>query len=311
MAPSRAARVGVGLALGALAALAEHCTGAPGARSAVAGVGVGPDGGIDSGAARPDADGPGAAQGHADAGSLGLVFLGQIEVVNHLEPLPGNDDPIRITLEATKAAPRAFDEIARRTGANAPPTGGLTFEARGYPVSSDAVAAGHRSATFVLDYDEPSVRQARADAVRVCGSAPSMDQLSRFVDRFIARKDMARGFDIASQVARRKEGDCTEHAVLLAALARSFGIPARIALGLVIVPVEGKLFAFGHAWVEYHEGGAWHPADAAVPPEAKPRYVPLQVLRDEGPAFLRGMGEATGAFLVVRRVLLDPPSRSR
>ena len=39
----------------------------------------------------------------------------------------------------------------------------------------------------------------------------------------------------AAEVARSREGDCTEHAVLLAALARARGIPARVAMGLVYV----------------------------------------------------------------------------
>jgi hypothetical protein len=173
------------------------------------------------------------------------------------------------------------------------------------------VAPGYRRPSLVIDYDERPVVGVRADAVRLCGDAPTMDQLRVFVDRYIEHKDMARGFDIASQVARRKEGDCSEHAVLLAALGRSFGYPSRVVLGLVVLPIGGAFRAFGHAWVEYHDGTRWRVSDAAVPPEAEPRYVPMQILGDESAAFARYMLETPGGIVVVRRVILDPvPTRN-
>lgn len=51
----------------------------------------------------------------------------------------------------------------------------------------------------------------------------------------IETKDLTTAFASASEVARTKAGDCTEHAVLLAALLRCRGIPARVCHGLVYV----------------------------------------------------------------------------
>lgn len=136
-----------------------------------------------------------------------------------------------------------------------------------------------------------------------------MDALVRFVDRYVDRyiekKDFQRGFDVASRVAARKEGDCTEHAVLLAALARAFGCPARLVLGIALVPWEGRLFAFGHAWVEVAEGGSWRLADAALLPETGARYVPLHVVDDEGPGYGRHMLDAMAAILLVKRIVVE------
>ncbi len=61
----------------------------------------------------------------------------------------------------------------------------------------------------------------------------------------------------ARDVLRTRRGDCNEHAVLLAALARAAGVPARVVAGLVHT---GDGFAW-HAWNELWLG-AWVSADA-------------------------------------------------
>ena len=50
----------------------------------------------------------------------------------------------------------------------------------------------------------------------------------------------------ALQVLRSRTGDCNEHTQLFVALARSVGLPARIASGLAYV--DGKFYY--HAWPE-------------------------------------------------------------
>jgi transglutaminase-like putative cysteine protease len=108
--------------------------------------------------------------------------------------------------------------------------------------------------------------------------------LVRFVDKTIEHKHSGRGYDIASVVARRREGDCTEHAVLLAAVLRLAGFPSHLVTGIALFTDKGQPMAFGHAWVEYHDGQAWQLADASNPPSIvrRMRYVPLE-LRPEGP----------------------------
>lgn len=62
----------------------------------------------------------------------------------------------------------------------------------------------------------------------------------------------------AVEVLRTRQGDCNEHSVLFAALARAAGVPARIAIGLAW---SEALSAFGyHAWVEVY-AGRWIPMD--------------------------------------------------
>jgi hypothetical protein len=86
--------------------------------------------------------------------------------------------------------------------------------------------------------------------------------LERYVNRIITKKDFAHAFTSAAEVAAHPEGDCTEHAVLLAALARARGIPARVAVGLVYVEAS-QSFGY-HMWDEVFIGKHWIPIDATL-----------------------------------------------
>jgi transglutaminase-like putative cysteine protease len=90
-------------------------------------------------------------------------------------------------------------------------------------------------------------------------------RLERFVKQSIRSKNFSQAFASAAEVARTREGDCTEHAVLLAALARARGIAARVAMGLVYTeqPPGQPLLAF-HMWTEAYVAGRWIPLDATL-----------------------------------------------
>ncbi len=81
-----------------------------------------------------------------------------------------------------------------------------------------------------------------------------------WVFRVIDNKGFGTALASAREVLERQEGDCSEHAVLLAAMARSVGIPARLVSG--IVHVNGR-FAY-HMWVEVWTGDGWYALDATV-----------------------------------------------
>jgi hypothetical protein len=77
--------------------------------------------------------------------------------------------------------------------------------------------------------------------------------LERAVGGLITKPDYSQAFASAAEVIESGTGDCTEHAVLLAALARARGIPARVAFGLIYT--EGKFLY--HAWTEVFVHGQW------------------------------------------------------
>ncbi len=68
----------------------------------------------------------------------------------------------------------------------------------------------------------------------------------------------------ADHVARTLRGDCTEFAMLTAAMCRAEGIPSRTAVGLIYADLQsGPIFAF-HMWTEVWVHGQWHSLDATL-----------------------------------------------
>ncbi len=89
--------------------------------------------------------------------------------------------------------------------------------------------------------------------------------LEQFVGRYVEKTDYSTALATAAEVARTRRGDCTEHAVLLAALCRARGLPARVVIGLVVVgPPGNRSFAY-HMWTEVWLGDRWTPLDATRP----------------------------------------------
>ncbi len=90
-------------------------------------------------------------------------------------------------------------------------------------------------------------------------------KIELFVNQFIEHKNLSTGSASALEVMESREGDCSEHAVLTAALCRSIGIPAKISTGLVYVgEFDGHTDLFmPHAWVQAYIGTNWFSLDAA------------------------------------------------
>jgi len=68
----------------------------------------------------------------------------------------------------------------------------------------------------------------------------------------------------ASEVARTLEGDCTEYAMLTAALCRVAGVPSRTAIGLVYHVDLGQPKLSYHMWTEVWVNGSWLALDATL-----------------------------------------------
>ncbi len=111
----------------------------------------------------------------------------------------------------------------------------------------------------LLQFDEPIFKGllARLQAPPEASRWDLAKRVNRFVFEWITEKDYTVGFASAQEVARRPQGDCTEHGVLAVALLRKLGVPARGVLGWVgMGPVLGL-----HFWVEVEIAGRWIPMD--------------------------------------------------
>lgn len=137
------------------------------------------------------------------------------------------------------------------------------------------------AASTMIDSRDAKVRELLAKAID--GQPPAKthaelaERLRRFTHRFIAAKDLSVGMATASEVARTAEGDCTEHAVLLAALLRAAEIPSRTVTGVLYVDsfagVSGGIFGYHmwtQAWIqEEGEPGRWVDFDAVMDDAAR------------------------------------------
>ncbi len=142
--------------------------------------------------------------------------------------------------------------------------------------------------TFVIDYNEPSTRVFIEGFEGDAGADASLSQLAAYVAGYIDDPTFIHGFHIASVIATQRSGDCTEYAVLVTALARALGLPARVVVGTVIHELEGDIGAYGHAWAEVWRAGQWHIVDAALyDPDASggTYYLPAGELENEGPGY--------------------------
>jgi len=148
------------------------------------------------------------------------------------------------------------------------------FELRIAPLSAAALNGAEPPPTPAdlqrndwLQSDAPEIRKlAREGSADARTPREQMQNLERFVRGYIRTKNLSVGYASALEVAKNPEGDCTEHAVLLAALGRALGIPTRVANGLAYTDhYAGAEHVFvPHAWAQAWIGGRWQSFDAAL-----------------------------------------------
>lgn len=125
----------------------------------------------------------------------------------------------------------------------------------------DAEHAAALASDPLVNAEDPSIRAAATEAIAGAESdAGKTRALYEWVYDNI-RKIPTLSVPAAVDVLRTRQGDCNEHTVLYAAMARAVGLPCRIAIGLVYSDVLG---GFGyHAWPEVWLGG-WVPVDPTL-----------------------------------------------
>lgn len=118
------------------------------------------------------------------------------------------------------------------------------------------------AATPQVDSDNPRVAElARKVAGDARGAYSAALRLSDWTNKNL-EKVYGASNDRASDVLAVGKGDCTEHSVLLVALARAVGIPARQVYGLVYARyADGKDALYWHAWAEVRSAGEWIAVD--------------------------------------------------
>jgi Transglutaminase-like superfamily len=158
------------------------------------------------------------------------------------------------------------------------------------PAKVGNVADEYLESSQYLQRDDDLIQK---HANRAAGEATDPGEIARRMETYVrdklTKKNFSTAMASAAEVARNLEGDCTEHAVLLAAMLRAKGIPSRIVVGLVYAD---RLFAFGgHMWTEANLSEQWIPLDATLGNGGiGAAHIKLadSALSDDGPAALSG-----------------------
>jgi len=169
----------------------------------------------------------------------------------------------RLKLEITGVDPKEYD--LNGPGQQVLSTSPLVVEIKTSEVPTEpiplpvAAESEYLKPTVAIQCDAPEIKAKLREAVGDESDAvAAARKLSSWVFTVVEKQATA-SFPNALDVLKTLKGDCNEHAVLFAALARAAGIPTNIAVGLVYM---NRAFYY-HAWNEVYLG-RWIPVDATL-----------------------------------------------
>jgi transglutaminase-like putative cysteine protease len=120
---------------------------------------------------------------------------------------------------------------------------------------------------FFLNWDNEDVKRLATQAT--AGLAANADAwakacaIERWVHKNMKAFELSQAMASADQVAKHLTGDCTEYAMLAAAMCRAVGIPSRTAMGVIYATdKKGQPALAYHMWFEVYVSGQWVPLDA-------------------------------------------------
>jgi transglutaminase-like putative cysteine protease len=133
------------------------------------------------------------------------------------------------------------------------------------PAPSPADLGRYLGAEAFLESDSPEIR---AEAERATAGAATdrlrAERLVRHVHAIVEKRPTV-SLPSAVEVLRTRVGDCNEHTALYVAMARSLGLPARIAVGLVYLRGAFYYHAWPEVWIaETPARGLWLPVDPTL-----------------------------------------------
>jgi len=164
--------------------------------------------------------------------------------------------------------------------------------------AEDVENAEYLMPSVMADSTDPQILALTKSALRRVSDDPydRAEALRRFVHKHISAKSLDTAFATASETARMRTGDCSEHGVLLCALMRAADIPSRVATGLIYADAfAGETDIFGwHMWTQALIDGKWVDYDATL----RTRYDAAHVLTGTSP-LADGAGTADLASLMM------------
>ncbi|HOD81422.1 MAG TPA: transglutaminase-like domain-containing protein [Phycisphaerae bacterium] len=142
---------------------------------------------------------------------------------------------------------------------------------------SDPTALAALRPSRRIDSDDPRIaRLAREVAAGRSDALTIAHDVERFVRLYVTDKQAGLGaWGSAGEVLTTRRGDCTEHAVLTAALCRAAGVPADVAFGLAYAPRwnDRRHVFLPHVWTRAYVDGQWVGLDAALDRWTTARFI--------------------------------------
>ncbi|OGI03863.1 MAG: hypothetical protein A2104_06890 [Candidatus Melainabacteria bacterium GWF2_32_7] len=145
-----------------------------------------------------------------------------------------------------------------------------------YPVEASDFSDYLKSGPYITSDNPEIINQAnmiighKKDAYKIAKT------MEKWVFDEINTKDLSVNFANAAEVMKTKEGDCTEHSVLLASLLRAAGIPSKVVVGLMYTNVPEEAFVY-HMWVNAYIG-KWISLDPSFPNDS---FSPIHIAISE------------------------------
>jgi transglutaminase-like putative cysteine protease len=141
----------------------------------------------------------------------------------------------------------------------------------GKAAAAPAVAPGPEfsGSSFFINWNDLLVKGHAARAVTglpaTAGAWDKARAVERWVNQNMKAAEFSQSMATADNVAKTLSGDCTEYAMLGAAMCRAVGVPTRTVLGLVYAPGPGgRPFLAYHMWFEAFADGQWLPLDPTL-----------------------------------------------
>jgi hypothetical protein len=169
----------------------------------------------------------------------------------------------------------------------------------GYKGSEPELLEALKPTRFVQSDSKEIIALAKEAIGQAQDAGEAARRIEKFVNNYIEEKSFGIGYGSAVEVAQSREGDCSEHAVLTAAMCRAAGIPAQVVSGMVYIDdIKGYRNIFGgHAWTQAYIGDRWMYLDATRPDRSKAGHIALASGSGDPESFLE-MVTSIGNFVI-------------
>jgi hypothetical protein len=175
----------------------------------------------------------------------------------------------RITLKDDDDPASAFVQDGRQQIKN---LDGRTFNlhVRAVPLPKTGTPEGqvgeeYLKSSYFLKCDDARVQDHARKAINGATDAwEKARRVEKWVYEHVDRTKFDEAFATADEAARTLKGDCSENAMLAAAMCRAVGVPSKVAVGLIYVDgPKGPVMGF-HMWAEVWVRGQWVPIDGTL-----------------------------------------------